>query len=147
MSVNISITTPDEPDKVIAAWTTDEDGTHHVVDNLTFDRVTDINSKRCGRWHKDATEQWTHADWVTAMVGELGEACNILKKLRRAESGTPNQFDPPEEQLREMLAEELADTFLYFNLLCNDLQIDLPAAVVKKFNETSVKYGFPERLP
>lgn len=147
MSVNISITTPDEPDKVIGAWRTDEDGTHYIVDNLTFDHVSRINGQRCVRWHKDAEEQWAPSDWVVALLGELGEAANILKKIRRVESGTRGEFDPPIEQLWEMLAEELADTYLYFDLFCQHVGVFLPNALVKKFNETSVKYGFPERLP
>lgn len=147
MSVNISITTPDEPDKVIAAWTTDEDGTHHTVRDLTFDRVSNINSIRCNRWHQDAKEQWTAADWMTALVGELGEAANVLKKLRRYSSGTLGQFDPEPEELQKMVSEELADVYLYLDLLCRHIGVDLPAAVVQKFNETSARYGFPERLP
>lgn len=118
-----------------------------TLDNLTFDRVSEVNMKRCERWHKDAEENWNVADWAVAMVGEVGEACNIIKKLRRVESGTINQGDPAEEELRNMLANEFADIYLYLDLLVQHCKVDLPAAIVHKFNQTSMKYGFPERLP
>lgn len=46
-----------------------------------------------------------------------------------------------------MLGEELADVFLYLDLLAGYYGVDLPAAIVKKFNKVSEKQGFPERLP
>jgi NTP pyrophosphatase (non-canonical NTP hydrolase) len=84
-------------------------------------------------------------------MGELGEAANAIKKLRRIEDGIANISDP-ERQLsaREeavlKIADELADTLIYLDLLAQRLGVDLAAAVVSKFNAVSEKYGFPERL-
>lgn len=56
--------------------------------SLTFERVAEINRQRCKRWHDPETEPWTGADWSNAMCGEAGEAANVVKKLRRNETGT-----------------------------------------------------------
>ena len=147
MSVNITITDSSNPDDIGTTWTTDEDGTHHTVNDLTFDRVSDKNNQRCLRWHEDS-EAWTGADWATAMGGECGEALNVVKKIRRVECGmAPGPSDPPMPELMTMLADELADTFLYLDLLANFYKIDLPKAIVGKFNRVSERQGFPERLP
>jgi len=118
---------------------------------LTFSEVTAANVARCARWHKGGMNDWTVADWAVAMAGEAGETCNAVKKLRRVEDEIANISDP-ERQLSTRaeaiakIGEEIADTFLYLNLLAVRLGIDLPSEVVRKFNATSVRYGFPERL-
>lgn len=60
------------------------------------------------------------------MAGECGEACNLIKKLRRGE-------DVPTEDI----AFELADLVIYADLLAERLGIDLGAAVRAKFNFVS----------
>jgi NTP pyrophosphatase (non-canonical NTP hydrolase) len=85
------------------------------------------------------------------MLGEAGEACNAIKKLRRIETGAPN-LNEPGRQLTERnaaitaIGEELADTAIYMELLAQRLGINLADAIVKKFNSVSKRYGFPERL-
>lgn len=63
---------------------------------LTFDRVLEVSRTRTVRWHSDQTIPWTGADWATAFGGEVGEALNVVKKLRRIECGSPGLRDPPE---------------------------------------------------
>ena len=87
------------------------------------------------------------ADWCLAMVGEAGEAANVVKKIHRQKYGLRGRLDPPIEALVEALAEELADVFLYLDLLAVKAGIDLPAAIVAKFNKVSERQGFPDRLP
>ncbi len=75
-----------------------------------------------------------------------------MKKLRRVEDGLANENDPGRrigsvEAAHAAIAEELADTVLYAVLLAARINIDLGQAVVEKFNKTSERYGFPERLP
>lgn len=113
------------------------------------------NVSRKIRWHGDANE-WTGADWSNAMCGEAGEAANIVKKLRRYETGansilgpggTTARFNtPPEEDLRDMLADELADIVLYADLLADFYSINLDEAIISKFNRVSEAQGFPERV-
>lgn len=92
---------------------------------LRFDELRHSNLLRC----EDAFHplfEWSPTDWATAMAGECGEACNLIKKLRRGE-------DIPTGQI----ADELADLIIYTDLLAARLGIDLGAAVVRKFNEVS----------
>jgi NTP pyrophosphatase (non-canonical NTP hydrolase) len=116
------------------------------VSDLTFDQVSETNRARCKVWHQSGSG-WTGADWSNAMCGEAGETANVVKKLRRSECGMPGSLDPDSERLREMLSAELADTFLYLDLLATFYEIDLPAAIISKFNSVSEREGFTERLP
>lgn len=75
------------------------------------------------------------------LAGETGEACNILKKLERERLGIPGS-----RSTKEALADELADIVICADLTAMDLGIDLGAAVGRKFDETSEKYGLTTRL-
>lgn len=103
------------------------------------------NTRR-DRWHTPDTEPWTGADWSNAMCGEAGEAANVVKKIRRIETGTGSQNDPPLADLIQMLALELADTIAYADLLAQHYGIDLRHAIAAKFNMVSRREGFPERI-
>ena len=59
----------------------------------------------------------------------------------------PGPNDPPVHELGKMLADELADVYLYLDLLAWHYGIDLPYAIVAKFNLVSARQGFPEELP
>lgn len=116
---------------------------------LTLSALAAANTTRMLRWHGE--DNWSVSDWAVAAAGEMGEVCNAVKKLRRVEDGFANINDPGRqltsvEAATEVIAEELADTLLYMLLLANKVGIDLEAAVVKKFNATSCRYGFPDRI-
>lgn len=122
--------------------------TKTIQSELTFGDVHAANFERCRRWHPGFPddEDWSLADWCLAMVGEAGEAANVVKKIHRAKYGLRGRLDPPMQELIEALAEELADVFLYLDLLACKARIDLPAAIVAKFNAVSERQDFPERL-
>jgi len=61
-------------------------------------------------------DSWTLSDWMVATMGELGEAANVLKKLNRVRDGIPGNSETP-EQLKAMFADELADTYIYLDLM------------------------------
>lgn len=113
---------------------------------LTFTEMSETNRTRCARWHHAETEKWTLADWSNALCGEAGELANVIKKLRRAETGTQGPKDPPVEVLREKAKAEIADVQLYLDLVANALGFNLPECIVPKFNLVSEEQGFPERL-
>ena len=121
------------------------------AETLTFAEITVANVARCNRWHKGGINDWTPERWMTATTGELGEAANALKKLFRIDDDIANiseadrQISTRQEAI-DKIAEEVADTFIYLNLFACRLGIDLAAEVVKKFNSTSERYGFPERI-
>jgi NTP pyrophosphatase (non-canonical NTP hydrolase) len=126
----------------------------------TIDVLTELREKgnsRRDRWHTADTEPWTGADWSNAMCGEAGEAANVVKKIRRLETGTGHH--PPIEgiaqdvvddlwkaELIQALGYELADTIAYADLLAQHYGIDLRQAVAEKFNIVSEREGFPERI-
>lgn len=74
-------------------------------------------------------DDWSLTDWALAFIGEAGEICNEVKKLRRND-GTGS---------KERLAMEIADAFTYLDLLAARAGIDIWPAVVTKFNIVSEK--------
>jgi NTP pyrophosphatase (non-canonical NTP hydrolase) len=81
---------------------------------------------------------WTPAQWLQAVVGELGEYANLRKKVERGDYTI-------EEALPE-LGAELADVVIYLDLLAYRLGIDLGEAVREKWNRKSEQIGYAERL-
>lgn len=113
---------------------------------MNIDEISRINRARSSVWH-DGADPWSGADWSNAMQGEAGEAGNVVKKLRRLETGAGGrsaEADPNE--LIDKLADEIADTFLYLDLLAAHYGITLSTAIVSKFNRTSAEFGFGHRL-
>ena len=120
-------------------------------------RLREANSTRKERWHGPGTEEWSLADWSNAMQGEAGEVGNVVKKIRRVETGTgPQTWDDLPSLLVE-LDKEIADTAIYLDLLQHEANrlrsrvgltpnLDLSSAIADKFNEVSVREGFPERV-
>lgn len=104
--------------------------------NLTFAEVSEVNAERCAVWHANMAP-WSLADWSNAAAGEMGEACNVVKKIRRQETGMKGAVDPDMTSLKEKLADEIADTFLYLDLLATHTGVDIDAAIVRKFNAVS----------
>jgi NTP pyrophosphatase (non-canonical NTP hydrolase) len=104
------------------------------------------NRERCEspEGFNHALNSWSLSDWFTACLGELGEAANVAKKLNRVRDGIPGNKET-EAELRSKLARELADTFIYLDLLCQSAGIDLPAAVLATFNAKSEQIGSPIR--
>lgn len=82
---------------------------------------------------------WTPADWLVAVTGELGEAANLMKKLKRG--------DFPAHQIENVINDELADEFAdvatYLDLLAAQFGIDLGAAIHNKFNRVSRRVSSP----
>lgn len=116
------------------------------MSNLTFQALREVNVTRCKKWHPPESTPWTAADWSNALFGEAGELANIIKKIRRHETGAVNAGDPTLTGLKLMAKKEIADVAIYLDLLADYLGVDLGEAIREKFNETSQKFGFPERL-
>ncbi len=62
--------------------------------------------------------EWSLNDWLTALVGEV----------------------------RQDLADELADVLTYLVILSEVAGIDLSRATLHKWNKVSARVGYPERL-
>ena len=113
--------------------------------SMTFEEFADANRTRAQRWHPNGVDDWSLSDWGVAMAGEAGEACNVIKKLRREEEGIHGN-DISNEDLRSDLALELADTMTCAFLLAERAGINLEHACRVKFNLVSEKNGFPDKL-
>jgi len=100
---------------------------HQQFVPLTFVALRAANKRRCEQeFH--AIASWSATDWACAMAGECGEACNLIKKLRRGDAVEI-----------EDIGRELADLVTYADLLAERLGIDLGEAVRDKFNEVSTR--------
>jgi NTP pyrophosphatase (non-canonical NTP hydrolase) len=66
-----------------------------------------------------------------ALVGEAGELCNLLKKVRRGDFTV-------DEQLHEIVSE-IADIIIYADLLMSMLGVDTGQEVERKFDEVSAR--------
>ncbi len=116
---------------------------------MTFREFSEANRTRCtGQGGFNHTlDSWSLSDWMTAVLGELGEAANIAKKLNRCRDGIGgNPEGQTEGTLRAMLQDEIADTFIYLDLLAQSQGFTLADAVVDKWNRTSWKIGWPGRI-
>jgi NTP pyrophosphatase (non-canonical NTP hydrolase) len=116
----------------------------YLTDGLTFNTLRRANLKRLPLFRdrhgrtahaKEDGSDWSPASWLQAVVGELGEYANLRKKFERG--------DYTAEEVRPMLADELADVVIYLDILASQLGIDLGDAVMSKWNRTSEKVGAP----
>ena len=110
---------------------------------LTFHQFAEINRERAAVWHNNTP--WTTDQWATAVTGEWGEACNVLKKLNRASDGIVGNSKTVAE-LEHQLAEEIADTVTYLFLFADACGVNIAGSAIRKFNKVSEKHGFPQRL-
>lgn len=97
------------------------------------------NATRQAEW--DAGNQLDLSYRGNELAGEVGEACNVIKKLERERLGIRGSRDTLEH-----LAEELADVIICVDLIAMAVGIDLDEAVRRKFNTTSEKNGLTTRF-
>ena len=113
-------------------------GHRSASQELTFAEFSRINRQRCES--KDGfnhlLSSWSRSDWFTAVLGELGEAANIAKKLNRTRDGIPGN-KASKEELAVKLRQELGDTFVYLDLLAQACGISIGDAAVEVFNVKS----------
>ena len=86
--------------------------------------------------------------WTTALAGEVGELCNMIKKIQRVENGGVDGGSSykASQITQEMLEEEIGGIAIYLDLLASLLKIDLEQAMTETFNKKSAQLGFPHRV-
>jgi NTP pyrophosphatase (non-canonical NTP hydrolase) len=106
----------------------------------TFAELRSANERRHAEWDPDSFI--TLAFRGNELAGEVGEACNEIKKLERERLGIRGS-----RSNRLFLASELADVVICCDLIAMDAGIDLESIIRDKFNATSEKYGLETKLP
>lgn len=103
---------------------------------------------------------WNAMGWGCAIAGEFGELNEVAALLCLSELSTKVGIlnnalkkyerqmykDPPRNVLLPQIGREAADVIIYLDLLAAFLGIDLQKFTAIKFNEVSVRAGFPERI-
>jgi len=123
---------------------------------LGFNQLRKADVERCNTAFGTEGEllAWTPTDWGNALAGEVGEACNVLKKMLRiyrtpedVTEGRWTEKDYEYSALKSQLADEIADAVIYADLLAARLGINLGEAIAAKFNEVSERVGSDIKLP
>lgn len=109
--------------------------------------MTELSIRSLQKAHVDRQEEWCPDQKPdlsfrgNEMAGEVGEACNVVKKLERERLGWRGS-----RSTKEKLAEELADVIHCAILTAITAGIDLEPAVIAKFNATSEANGLASRI-
>lgn len=107
---------------------------------LSFlDELYQKNAERQIEW--DATNEIDVMYRALEFVGEVGEMCNNIKKVRREELGLKGS-----RCTREDLESEFGDVMITLALLADAVGVDLEQVTKEKFNATSEKLGFKTKF-
>jgi NTP pyrophosphatase (non-canonical NTP hydrolase) len=112
-----------------------QNGEEQMIDGLTFNMLRMANLNRLPEFRNAKGElahkydKWSLNDWMVAITGELGEAANVLKKIRRGDFSL--------EDARPKLIQEFADVIIYLDIMSAEAGIDLGEAVIETFNVKS----------
>jgi len=119
----------------------------YMTNGLTFNTLREASIKRMPEFKNKKGEpahakpdgsDWSLGEWVCAITGELGEAANIIKKVKRGDISL--------EEARPEIAKELADVQIYLDILAKQCGVDLGKATIEKFNEVSERVGTNIRI-
>lgn len=105
----------------------------------TYSNFLEANRARQVEWDKDSNI--TLAYRGNELAGEVGELCNVIKKLERERIGIRGS-----RASKDDLEEELGDAIICLYLIGMHMDIDPDKAARKKFNKTSEKYGLQTRV-
>lgn len=112
------------------------------MDFLTSLREKNMERVECfGHGGLFDDDGWNIAEWGCALGGEAGELLNVLKKLNRQAP-----FDPSSQDLTALAADEIGDVLIYLDLIAAKLGLDLAGCARDKFNATSRRYGYEQRI-
>ena len=130
--IALAALSPEAPAREVTAFAMNGPMTTHPT-------LRSANIARQVEWDQDG--QITASYRGNELAGEVGEACNVIKKLERERLGILGSRATVGE-----LADELADVLICADLIAMHYGIDLEAAVARKFNATSEKVGLQTRL-
>ena len=115
-----------------------------LQNHATFFYVSQANRDRTEQWQ--GLDSWTPAEWACAAAGEMGEACNVVKKIFRLQKGAPSKREETVDFYTRQLEKEIGDTFIYLDLLAQRCGLDMYTCIATAFNQVSEREGYPHRL-
>ena len=68
-----------------------KDAAPRGMDALSFSQLRRANISRCNTAFPQKLGDWPLPYWGNALAGEVGEACNVIKKIMRGDSGPQAQ--------------------------------------------------------
>lgn len=110
---------------------------------LTFDALRAANVARIPKFrnargevcHNAEGSDWPVERWFMALIGEVGELANLLKKIERGD------YVGSMDVAQVEVAKEIADAQIYLDILAFRLGVNLGEATLAKFNEVSRRVG------
>lgn len=80
-----------------------------------------------------------------SMSGEMGELCNVIKKVQRGDFG----FDEPDPKCPGLtkIESEAADVFIYLMNFCGDMGVDLAKSYNLKRRHNAERFAPESREP
>ena len=112
--------------------------------HATFAYVAQASRDRTEQWQ--GLDAWTPAEWACAAAGEMGETCNVIKKIFRLEKGHPSKRESEMDEYKDQLEKEIGDTYIYLDLLAQRCGLTMYGCIAKAFNQVSEREGYPHRL-
>lgn len=103
-------------------------------------KLRKVNEKRSLVVFNTKLLDWSLPEWGNAVAGEVGEMCNIAKKIKRGD------FKSNKREGIELLSKEMADIIIYIDLMAKRENINLEQAIINKFNEVSNKHNCDIKL-
>lgn len=103
--------------------------TFNVLRQANVSRIPRFRNKKGELAHNHDGSDWILSQWTNAVLGELGELSNLIKKIERGDFSL--------EEAHSECAKELADVATYLDILAFRMGVDLGQAIVDKFNEVS----------
>lgn len=115
---------------------------------LDLQKFRDLNAQRAVEGFK-TYKNVPITYWTTALAGEIGELCNMVKKMERVANGgiDGGSSYTAASITKEMLKEEIGGIGIYLDLLAGLLDISLEDAIIETFNSKSEKYKFKQFVP
>ena len=114
---------------------------------LTFDELRAANVRRLPQFKNRKGEpahsapdgsDWKLSAWCNAVLGELGELANLIKKIERGDMTLAEAYAD--------VSDELADTQTYLDILAFRCGVNLGNATASKFNRVSDRVGSDVKL-
>lgn len=97
------------------------------------------NAERQIEW--DTSDEIDELFKTVEFVGEVGELCNNIKKIKREQLGLAGSRCTQAD-----LKSEFGDVMITLALLADYMNVDLEQVVKEKFNSTSEKMGFKTKF-